>query len=254
MKSFSAGSITGSRTQAAFDREPRIRYFALGPNEWRSPDDGRKREFPLYLHSGGNANSRKGDGTLSPAAHYRREPRDVFVYDPEVPVVAPGGPQSERPIRSICLGMGNNLLVYTSEPVAARMPEIFGRPRIRLYAATSAPHADFTAKLVRVTPSGRAEFLSIGIARSSWLFRTSGYSRPHVTRGSSRSSQFRLCSLPASACALRSQAPPSRSTIATPPPVSRRRTPTTGTGRAPRSKFSIPAIILPRLPARAGWR
>ncbi len=70
--------------------------------------------------------------------------------------------------------MGNNLLVYTSEPVA-RETEIFGQPRIVLYAATSAPHADFTAKLVRVAPNGRAEFLCIGIARSSWLFRNAGY-------------------------------------------------------------------------------
>jgi putative CocE/NonD family hydrolase len=53
--------------------------------------------------------------------------------------------------------------------------EIFGQPRICLYAATSDAHADFTAKIVRVTASGRAEFISIGIARSSFLFRGSGY-------------------------------------------------------------------------------
>lgn len=44
-----------------------------------------------------------------------------------------------------------------------------------LYAATTAAHADFTAKLVRVKPDGRAESLCIGIARSSWLFRESRY-------------------------------------------------------------------------------
>jgi len=72
------------------------------------------------------------------------------------------------------LEMGNNLLVYTSEP-AVRECEIFGQPRIRLFAATSAAHADFTAKIVRVTSNERAEFLSIGIARSSWLFRNAIY-------------------------------------------------------------------------------
>jgi putative CocE/NonD family hydrolase len=58
--------------------------------------------------------------------------------------------------------------------------EIFGQPKIKLYASTSAPHADFTAKLVRVTPAGRAEFLCIGIARSSWLFANTGYAADKV--------------------------------------------------------------------------
>jgi putative CocE/NonD family hydrolase len=58
--------------------------------------------------------------------------------------------------------------------------EIFGQPRVRLFASTSASHADFTAKIVRVTESGRAEFISIGIARSSWLFRESSYSADQI--------------------------------------------------------------------------
>jgi putative CocE/NonD family hydrolase len=79
------------------------------------------------------------------------------------------GPQDQA-----ALEMGNNVLVYTSGPVSDSLP-IFGQPRVTLYAATSAANADFTAKLVRVTASGRAEFISIGIARSSWLFRETGY-------------------------------------------------------------------------------
>ena len=58
--------------------------------------------------------------------------------------------------------------------------EIFGQPRVRLYAATSAGQADFTAKLVRVSASVRAEFLCIGIARSSWLFRDGSYQADEV--------------------------------------------------------------------------
>jgi len=61
-----------------------------------------------------------------------------------------------------------------------RETEIFGHPRIQLYAATSAQHADFTAKIVRVTPGGRAEFLSIGIARSTWLFDVTGYEADRI--------------------------------------------------------------------------
>jgi putative CocE/NonD family hydrolase len=164
-----------------FNDEPRVRHFALGANAWRSagewPADA---EFPLYLHSRGNANSRKGDGVLTGVTPGVEEPRDVFVYDPEVPVTAPGGVQAlSGPFDQAALELGNNLLVYASDAVADETA-IFGQPRIVLYAATSAAHADFTAKLVRVTKSGRADFVSIGIARSSWMFRETGYAADEI--------------------------------------------------------------------------
>jgi len=99
-----------------FGREPRIRYFALGANEWRSADEwSAESKYALYLHSAGNANSRKGDGTLSNAPPHGEEARDVFVYDPEVPVAAPGGQQAlSGPFDQADLEMGNNLLVYAT--------------------------------------------------------------------------------------------------------------------------------------------
>lgn len=159
-----------------FAPEPRVRYFALGPNEWRSADEWpQMAEHPMYLRSGGKANSRNGDGTLCEVAPVFNESCDVFVYDPEVPVIAPGGPQSlSGAFDQAALEMSNNVLVYTSAP-AVRSVEVFGRPRIKLFAAISAAHADFTAKLVRVKANRRAEFLCIGIARSSWLFGHSAY-------------------------------------------------------------------------------
>ena len=54
---------------------------------------------------------------------------------------------------------------------------IFGSPQLTLYCVTSAAHADFTGKLVRLRPGGQADFVCIGIARSSYLFRESGYTR-----------------------------------------------------------------------------
>ena len=159
-----------------FAIEARIRYFRLGINNWRGTHDWTEADHALYLHSAGNANSRKGDGVLVPEPLEEDEPRDVFVYDPEVPVSAPGGPQAlSGPHDQAALELGNNLLVYTTAPVTTET-EVFGQPRIKLFAATSASHADFTAKLVRVTTTGRAEFLCIGVARSSWLFRNANYS------------------------------------------------------------------------------
>ena len=160
-----------------WNEEPRIRYFSLGSNEWRTAQEWpSEAEYSLYLHSSGNANSRKGDGILSRHAPDSDEPRDIFIYDPEVPVIAPGGQQAlSGSFDQSAMELGNNLLVYTSTPVTCPV-EVFGQPRIRLYATTSAPNADFTARLVRVTLNGRAEFLCIGIARGSWLFRdTTGY-------------------------------------------------------------------------------
>ena len=77
------------------------------------------------------------------------------------------------------LELGNNLLVYTTEPLALPL-RVFGIPRVSLYVATSASPTDFTAKLVRVRANGTAEFICIGIARSSWLFAKSGYAADKV--------------------------------------------------------------------------
>ena len=159
-----------------FAGEPKIRHFVLGENHWRKADAWPARaNHALYLRSGGKANSRKGDGVLSAAPPRTDEPWDVFVYDPEVPVLAPGGnPSASGPFDQAALELGNNLLVYTTEPLAESL-RVFGTPRVALYCSTSSAHTDFTAKLVRLKPNGTAEFLCIGIARSSWLFAESGY-------------------------------------------------------------------------------
>jgi putative CocE/NonD family hydrolase len=151
--------------------EPRVRHFVLGLNTWHEADNWQgNSEVALFLHSSGRAQSLKGDGILTGRKPDQTEPPDLFVYDPEVPVAAPGGPQSLPGLfDQTAIEAGNNVLVYTTESLT-EPAHIFGAPRVALYAATSAPSADLTAKLVRVHPSGRAESISIGIARSSFLF------------------------------------------------------------------------------------
>ena len=156
--------------------EPRVRHFVLGENRWREANT-----FPvdpnyiLYLHSAGRANSRKGDGVLSLAKPGEAEPSDIFVYDPEVPVLAPGGPAAlGGQFDQATLELGNNVLVYTTETLSEPL-RVFGSPLVSLFCASSSAHTDFTAKLVRVRPNGMAEFLSMGIARSSRLFHDQGY-------------------------------------------------------------------------------
>jgi putative CocE/NonD family hydrolase len=156
-----------------FNDEPRIRHFALGHAEpgttrWHfSNHPVCDESITLYLTSEGHAQSSKGDGHLQHAPSKVSEPADQFVYDPEVPVFAPGGNTAPPgPFDQSTLEQGNNLLVYTSPPLTDPL-HIFGRPELTLFATTSAPSADFTGKLVRLTPQGRAEFICIGIARST---------------------------------------------------------------------------------------
>jgi putative CocE/NonD family hydrolase len=164
------------RDSGDFNNEPRIRHFVLGENRWRQAEAfPAKTNQAFYLHSKGKANSRKGDGELSTTTPASDEPCDIFIYDPEVPVPAPGGlAAASGQFDQSTLELGNNLLIYTSEPLSKSL-WIFGTPRISLYCATSSDHTDFTAKLVRVRPDRAAEFICIGIARSSWLFAESGY-------------------------------------------------------------------------------
>jgi uncharacterized protein len=164
-----------------FSSEPRIRHFVLGENRWREAEafPAKSRQI-YYLHSAGRANSRKGDGILSTARPDEGEPADIFVYDPEVPVLAPGGRGGRSgQFDQAPVELGNNLLVYSTSTLDAPI-RVLGSPRVSLYCATSAAHTDFCAKLVRVRPGEVAEFISIGIARSNWLFRQSGYSADKV--------------------------------------------------------------------------
>jgi putative CocE/NonD family hydrolase len=153
-----------------FAQHPRIRHFALGANRWFDAESFPAEHLALYLHSRGRADSRKGDGALTISAPDSSEPRDIFIYDPEVPVLAPSAPLANQ----AQLESGNNLLVYTSDPLPEPV-HVFGSPVLTLYCVTSAAHADFTGKLVRLRPGGQAEFICIGVARSSYLFRDAVY-------------------------------------------------------------------------------
>ena len=157
-----------------FAGEPRIRHFSLFENRWHSAERWPSgSESAFYLRSQGRANSRKGNGVLHANPPGSDEPCDVFVHDPEVPVIAPGGSGSlSGCFNQSQLELGNNVLLYTTEPLSESVT-VFGSPRVILYCAASASSADFTAKLVRLRPDGRADFICIGISRSDLLFGAS---------------------------------------------------------------------------------
>ncbi len=156
--------------------EAPVSVFVMGAEEWRDyptwPPPAAQRER-WYLHSGGRANSRFGDGTLTQEAP-GEEPADIFTYDPSFPVASQGG-------HSCCFGfispMGpadqraseetNSVLVYTSLPLAEGV-DLLGDASVTLHAATTAVDTDWTARLCHVHPDGRSINLKEGIVRARY--------------------------------------------------------------------------------------
>ncbi|MBI1737463.1 MAG: CocE/NonD family hydrolase [Candidatus Rokubacteria bacterium] len=161
--------------------EPPVKVFVMGQNAWRDEPDwppARARDTRFYLHGGGRANSLAGDGTLGTDAP-STEPPDHFLYDPRDPVptrggalccwqgAVPGGAFDQRPVEA-----RRDVLVYTTAPLTEPV-EVTGPITMKLWAVSSAPDTDFTAKLVDVEPSGYARNLTDGIVRARYRESTS---------------------------------------------------------------------------------
>jgi len=156
--------------------EPPVRLFVMGDNVWRDEQAwplARAQAVQYYLHSQGKANSSTGNGTLSPQAP-GEEPPDIFLYNPIDPVPTRGGPLC---CNAYFLAGGaydqqeierrQDVLVY-STPSLERDMEVTGPLTVTLWAATSAPDTDFTAKLVDVCEHGCARNLTDGIIRARY--------------------------------------------------------------------------------------
>jgi putative CocE/NonD family hydrolase len=166
---------------------PRVDYFEMGENKWHS-----STEWPLrntqyqkwYLASGGHAASVMGDGVLT-ATHpgtsdhaasgdasgptTANAESDEFVYDPSNPAPSVGGhsccswtsgPQGQ--FDQSAIEQRSDILVYSSQPLKVPL-EVTGPITVTLYASSSVPDTDFTAKLVDVFPDGTAVNLNNGI-------------------------------------------------------------------------------------------
>ena len=163
---------------------PRLQYYLMGANEWRTagswPVEG--TEFrPMYLHSGGSANTRAGDGRLSWEAPDEEQPADTFTYDPDDPVPTIGGPvcctgTADAPAGGFdqsAVEDRDDVLVYTSEPLDEGL-EVTGPIELVLYVSSDARDTDVVGKLVDVHPDGRAINVQEGILRARYR---EGYGR-----------------------------------------------------------------------------
>jgi putative CocE/NonD family hydrolase len=156
---------------------PRVDYFVMGENRWRSSTQwplAATDYQPWYLASGGHANSVMGDGVLARRPAGRDTRPDQFVYDPANPVPSVGGhsccawtsgPQGQ--FDQSAIEQRADILVFSSAPLEEPV-EVTGPVTVDLYAASTAPDTDFTAKLVDVFPDGSAINLNNGVQRASY--------------------------------------------------------------------------------------
>jgi hypothetical protein len=156
---------------------PRVQYYAMGANEWRGAENWPPQEAEmvrLYLHSGGDANSRYGDGRLSFDPPQAVQPADSFVYDPMVPVLTIGGgdccnggivqpgARDQRPVE-----VRDDVLVYTSDVLSEPL-NVTGFIDAVLHVSSDAPDTDFAVKLVDVAPDGTAWIVDDTILRARY--------------------------------------------------------------------------------------
>jgi putative CocE/NonD family hydrolase len=157
-------------TANGIDTEPPVRIFVMGANEWRSEGEwplARTQYVEYYIHSGGAANTRFGDGTLSREPP-GEEPPDRFRYDPADPApfstgfgyAQVGGPDDYREVER-----RQDVLVYTG-PTLTEDLEVCGPLSVTLYASSSARDTDWTARILGVHPDGYAQRLNDGIVRA----------------------------------------------------------------------------------------
>ena len=150
--------------------QPPVRIFVMGAGEWRDarawpPEDAPTTVF--HLSSGGNANSRFGDGQLIPGPVTAEEPPDEWTHDPERPVpfiTGEGSGQIGGPDDYLGVESRGDVLVYTSVPLTAPL-ELIGPVRLIAHVATDAADTDVTAKLIDLHPGGFAQRLCDGVVR-----------------------------------------------------------------------------------------
>ena len=162
--------------QNGLDKEPPVKLFTMGSNEWMWENEypiARTQYTEMYFHSGGEANSKRGDGTLTWDKPASSEPADRYTYDPNHPVPSvggnnccgtptPAGPREQNEVES-----RQDVLVYTSDFIEEPV-RIAGPVKVVLYASSDAVDTDFVAKLVDVYPDGKAYNMAEGIMRARY--------------------------------------------------------------------------------------
>ena len=179
-------------------KEPLVNIFVMGSNKWLSGPSyplPQTKPAKLYLSSGGQANTSKGDGRLTFDVPAAGGPVDRFVYDPGDPTPDPRmyeePEEEEKKVKSVeerkkaveayhesVTSIRNDVLVYSTDVLTK--PLTFAGPvSAVLYAATSARDTDWFMYLVEVDKDGKTFTLGQGKIRAR--FRRS-MSKPELLK------------------------------------------------------------------------
>ncbi|MGD0200037.1 MAG: CocE/NonD family hydrolase [Bryobacteraceae bacterium] len=167
-------------------REPLVSMFVMGTNKWLRGETyplAATRFTKLYLASGGQANTSRGDGRLTldvPAG----AASDRYVYDPADPTPDPRFDETteeqDRQVRSVeqkkkeaeayhesVTAQRRDILVYQTEPL--QKPLTFAGPLSAvLYASSSARDTDWFVSLVEIEADGKTFWLATGKVRARY--------------------------------------------------------------------------------------
>jgi putative CocE/NonD family hydrolase len=181
------------------DTEPAAKLFVMVPPDSGTQGSGfwitsetfplpNTRTVKLQLASGGHANSSSGDGLLVGAGGGGNQDGehegehgnsgggrpDKFVYDPRNPVPTKGGDMCcindllpSGAFDQAEIEKRGDVLVYTS-PVLTKNMTVIGQVNVKLWAISSAPDTDFTAKLVDVHSDGYAQNILDRLVRARY--------------------------------------------------------------------------------------
>jgi len=173
--------------QANWDKQPRVRAFLTGINEWRDLGDwpdSRSQEMTLYLSSRGRANGIASVGELVASAPKAQSP-DRYTYDPaaaEIPAQLKNVKDFADLLAAsstvVKLAPGDNdVLVYKTPPMTEPL-EIIGPIQVDLHFSTNVKDTDFFAGVVDIDEKGTMRAIGLpGKIRARYL---SGWEKPSL--------------------------------------------------------------------------
>jgi putative CocE/NonD family hydrolase len=140
-------------------REQPVHLYVTGAEQWRDLPDWPPAQptSHWYLQPG---------RALSTTAPAPAEP-DEHPYDPADPTPSVGGPADGVKVTRLDnapLERRTDVLVYTSEPLAAAL-EVIGVPVVELFVSSAVPHLDVFARLCDVDPAGVSTNVSDALLR-----------------------------------------------------------------------------------------
>ena len=173
--------------QANWDKQPKVRAFVTGANEWRELGDwpdSRSQMMTLYLSSRGRANGIASVGELVAAAPKAQAP-DRYTYDPAAAEIPPPL-KNVKDFRDLLAASSTvvkiepsdtDVLLYKSAPMTEPL-EIGGPIQVDLHFSTSAKDTDFFAGLVDIDELGTMRAIGLpGKIRARYL---SGWEKPSL--------------------------------------------------------------------------